>query len=476
MRPVNPVDHVFFWPERRHQPMHVGGLQIFKLPPGAAPDFVAALARALREQVVIGAPFDQCLVYRRLRPFWAQATHLDRAHHIRYQALAQPGNMDALLALVAQLHSIPLQRSRPLWQCHIIDGITDNRFAIYYKLHHALMDGVGAMRLCQEALASEPQDHALPMFARTQSESAHPRQSPFSAVLQPAHALARQAATLPAVARGLYQNLADGRHHPAYTRLTQAPRCILNQPISGERHLATRACSLTRIRAVGKQLGATVNDLILVLCATALRNYLLALGALPAAPLVAMVPVALDGAGQGEHGNRLGMFCTSLATHMADPRRQLALIQRSSGYWKRRYQHMTADELRNFAVAMAAPAGLNLITGLAPRRQAFNVVISNMPGPKHALYLRGAELQDMYPAAIVVDGMALNITVLSYRDRLEFGALSCPRTLPGSEHLLDCLPQALAALEAAAQAERSAPEAASTASNNRPAATPNSSA
>src|SRR5699024_12107498 len=113
--------------------------------------------------------------------------------------------------------------------------------------------------------------------------------------------------------------------------------------------------------------------------------------------------------GQGEHGNRLGMFCTSLATHMADPRRQLALIQRSSGYWKRRYQHMTADELRNFAVAMAAPAGLNLITGLAPRRQAFNVVISNMPGPEHALYLRGAELQDMYPAAIVVDGMALNI-------------------------------------------------------------------
>src|SRR5699024_3422577 len=129
-----------------------------------------------------------------------------------------------------------------------------------------------------------------------------------------------------------------------------------------------------------------------------------------------------------------------------------------------------------FAVAMAAPAGLNLSTGLAPRRQAFNVVISNMPGPEHALYLRGAELQDMYPAAIVVDGMALNITVLSYRDRLEFGALSCPRTLPGSEHLLDCLPQALAALEAAAQAERSAPEAASTASNNRPAATPNSSA
>lgn len=446
MRPVNPVDQLFFWLERRNQPMHVGGLQLFKLPDDAPPDFVHTLVEELRTHTDIQPPFDQYLKYRFTQPFWDRDRDFDIEHHVRHLALPRPGRIRELLAVVSHAHSALLDRSRPLWECYVIEGVCENRVAIYYKMHHGLMDGVSAMRMCQKALATDPQDARLrAAWAMDCSRERPARNDSLSPLLQPLRTAGREAASLPGVARALYTNWHD-RRHADYTRLTQAPRCILNQRITGSRRFAAQSYALAQVKALGKRYGATVNDIVLAMCASALRRYLQDLDALPEAPLVAMVPVSLHDT-DDDYGNKVGMICASLATHMTDPVERLTAIRRSVDYWKQRYRQMTPEEVRNFAAAIATPAGLNLVSGLAPRRQAFNVVISNVPGPKQTLYARGAELQGMYPVSIVLDGLALNMTVVGYRDKLEFGLIACRRTLPGMQVMLTYLQEALDTLD-----------------------------
>lgn len=447
MQPVNPIDQVFFWLERRHQPMHVGGLQLFKLPGGAAPDFVHNLVAELRAQTDVQPPFDRCLGYRLTQPFWVRDRDFDIEHHIRHIALPRPGGIRELLAVVSHAHSALLDRSRPLWECHIIEGVCENRVAIYYKMHHGLMDGISAMRMCRNALAADPDDDHLPAVWAMGLPRGHATQGDAAArLLAPLRTAGREAASIPGVARGLYTNWQDRRRHADYTRLTQTPRCILNQRISGSRRFAAQSYELEQVQSLGKHYDATVNDIVLAMSAHALRRYLQDLEALPRAPLVAMVPVSLH-ADEDEYGNNIAMICTSLATHIADPAERLAAIRRGVDYWKQRYRRMSPQAVRNLAGAAAAPAGLNLVTGLAPNRQAFNVVISNVPGPDETLYVRGAELQGMYPVSIVLDGLALNITVVGYRDSLEFGLTACRRTLPGMQIMLTYLQEALDALD-----------------------------
>lgn len=449
MRPVKPIDQMFFWLERRNQPMHVGGLQLFKLPDAAPPDFVHDLVAELRAETACKPPFDRHLKYRAALPFWVRDHTSDTEHHIRHLALPQPGDMNELFAVVSHAHSTLLDRSRPLWLCYVIEGVSDNRVAIYYKMHHSLLDGVGAMRLCQNALASDPGDDRLPaVWAMDFPCTQLPPDDVLTRLLQPLRSVGRQAASLPGVARGLYTNWLDHGRHSAYTSPNQAPQCILNQRITGSRRYLAQSYSLDQVKALGTRYGATINDIVLAMCASALRRYLQDRGALPASPLVAAVPVSLRDE-QVSYGNQVGLIYTSLATDIANPVKRLRTIQSGIDYWKQRYQHMTADEVRNFTAAMGLPAGLNLVSGLAPRHQSFNVLISNIPGPKHTLYARGAELQALYPASIVLDGLALNMTVISYRDQLEFGLTACRRTLPGVQNMLEYLQEALDTLDQA---------------------------
>jgi diacylglycerol O-acyltransferase len=226
----------------------------------------------------------------------------------------------------------------------------------------------------------------------------------------------------------------------------RAPPCIFNQRITGSRRYAAQSYSLARIRAVGKVHQATVNDVVLAMCASALRRYLLDLDELPTRPLIAMVPVSLR-RDETESGNQVAMILVNLATHLADPAERLATIQRSVTQSKRRYSEMTTAEILGYTGTLLGPAGLNFLTGVAPRWQAFNVIISNVPGPRNALYFNGAEIEGMYPVSIVVDGQAINLTLTSYRDKLEFGVIACRRTLPRIQRLLDYLEDALSELE-----------------------------
>lgn len=452
MKALSPVDQLFLWLEKRQQPMHVAGLQLFSFPEGAPDDYVSQLAAEMREFTQVAAPLNHRLVNRFGQYFWEEDTQLDLEHHFRHEALPKPGRIRELLALVSAEHSHLMDRERPLWQCHLVEGLQDRRFALYTKIHHSMVDGISAMRMAQRALSTDPHERGMPPLwmqpprPRTQERSEGSRMDVLSSLGHLASTAGKQVSTLPAVTRELLRTIQAARKHPDYHSIFQAPSSVLNQKITGSRRFAAQSYCLKRIRAIGKACNATVNDVVLAMCASALRTYLLSQDALPPVPLIAMVPMSVR-QDESAEGNQIGMILTSLGTHIADPAERLRAIQHSIQIAKDRYAAMTPEEIVNYTALTLAPAGFHLLTGMAPSWQTFNVVISNVPGPRDTLYWNGARLEGMYPVSIVLDRMALNMTLTSYQDQIEFGLIGCRRTLPSLQRLLDYLENSLAELE-----------------------------
>jgi len=453
VKPLSPLDQVFLWLEKRQQPMHVGGLQLFSFPEGAPDDYVAQLADQLREQTVVTSPFDQHLTSRFGQPAWVEDEHLDLEHHFRFEALPTPGRIRELLAFVSAEHSHLMDRERPMWEFHLIEGLKDRQFAVYIKIHHSLVDGVSAMRLFQRMLSQDPGQRnmppiwSLPPRSRRNADDGGP-----SMWRNVAHLLGesgKQLGTVPAVTRALLSTVNRARKDPAYDSIFHAPQCVLNGRITGSRRFAAQSYCLKRIKAVCRAYDTTVNDVVMAMCATALRTYLMNQDALPEKPLVAMVPVSLrkdDSSG----GNQVGIILASLGTHLNDAAERLRYIHEDVKASKERYANMSPEEILNYTALLLAPAGFNLLTGLAPKWQTFNVVISNIPGPKEPSYWNGAKLEGMYPVSIAMDRIALNMTLTSYCDQVEFGLIGCRRTLPSLQRMLDYLEEGLAELESAA--------------------------
>lgn len=452
MKPVGLVDQGFLWLERRNQPMHVAGLQLLR-PPADDPDFIERTVRLALAATHARPPFDQRLVRRGGMWFWDVDREFDVESHFHHLALPKPGRIRELLALVSKLHGNLMDRTKPLWEFYLISGLEDGRVAIYSKIHHALVDGVAANRMLLRQMSETPDQRELtPLWAterkKRDAEADGTKTGPF-AVMAQAVAMAReQLGTLPGVAREVMRTI-KARKDPDQVSAFSAPKSILNQHISGARRFAAQSYSFKRMRAAGKALGATVNDVTLAMCAGALRRYLLDLDALPERPLVAMVPVSTR-KDDSESGNQVAMVLTSLATHLDDPEERFGAIMRSMTAAKERLARMSQLEMMNYLGVIMAPSGLNMATGLAPTWQAFNVTISNVPGPKKTLYFNGARMDGTYPVSIVLDGQALNITLTSYGDDMEVGLVACRRTLPHMQKLLQYLEDGLVELEALA--------------------------
>lgn len=453
MTPLTPVDQLFLWLEKRQQPMHVGGLLLFGYPEGASPKYVTELANSLRAYQHPEPPFNQRLITRFGQYFWEEDRQFDLEHHFRHEALPKPGRIRELLAHVSAEHSNLMDRERPLWEAHLIEGVRGKRFALYTKAHHAMTDGISAMRMTMRALSESPEERDTPpLWCMTPQKKAPKLPSPTDLVSSMATLVSgagKQIATLPAVAREVTKSIRLARKDPDYVSIFQAPHCLLNQPITGSRRFAAQSYPIERIKRLSKQFGATVNDVVLAICGSALRDYLISQHALPDQPLIAMVPVSLR-TDDSEGGNQIAMILANLGTHIADPANRLDVIKASVKHAKERYKGMSTEEIMNYTALMMAPAGLNMLTGLAPKWQAFNVVISNVPGPRKPLYWNGAPLQGMYPVSIPIDHIALNITLLSYVDQLEFGFTACRRTLPSMQRLLHYVDNGLHELEVAA--------------------------
>jgi diacylglycerol O-acyltransferase len=194
-------------------------------------------------------------------------------------------------------------------------------------------------------------------------------------------------------------------------------------------------------------LGVTINDIVLAICSGALREYLLSQDALPKKPLIAMVPASVRD-DDSSMSNRITMILANLGTHKEDPLERLAIVRRSVQNAKEKFKRMNSNQILNYSAFVYSAAGLNIASGLMPKRQAFNLVISNVPGPREPLYWNGARLDALYPASIILDGQALNITMTSYLDKLEVGLTACRNALPKMQNLLTHLEEEIQRFEA----------------------------
>jgi diacylglycerol O-acyltransferase len=470
-----PQDAMFLVGESREQPMHVGGLLLFDRPEGAGPDYLSALYRELVNDVKVHPLFA-----RRVRRgpaglwSWEPDEDIDLEYHVRLSGLARPGRIRELLELTSRLHGTLLDRNRPLWEMYLIDGVQGRRFAIYTKVHHAMIDGVSALRLLQSTLTTDPERTGMPLtyaLPVTPRGLAGPSSGNGRSVQALAVGAGRAVAGVGKAAAGVARVVGDAvglsplaarsvlraRTDPSASAFT-APRSILNVPVSAARRFAAQSWPMERLDNIRTATGATVNDVVLAICAGALRRYLLEQDALPAKPLIALVPVSVrakgidahGGSGGDNSGNALATLLCDLATDEPDPATRLARVRASTKRGKEMLSNLSPTQnLILGALGLGAAGAGSMVPGLAGRAvPPYNLVISNVPGPvDQTLYWNGARLHGMYPASVVFNGQALNITVTSSDHHLHVGLTGCRRRVPHLQHLLGHLEDAITELE-----------------------------
>jgi diacylglycerol O-acyltransferase len=456
---IDPTSAAFLHVESRTQPMHVGGLHLFEKPEGAGRNYATEMFESLSQDDAIAPLFlkrPQRSLLAGGQLTWVPDEHFDIEHHVRHSALPKPGRVRELLTLCSRLHSTPLGRERPLWEAHVIEGLRDGRIALYTKTHHALVDGISSMRLLQSVLSRDPDQRDMPApwsFIPSGARPSHRGTNPFS-VLSPdtfrtALGLSAEAAGLPGA---LLSTLNRSMRNETSALSLHAPRTMFNRKITGSRRFAAQDWPIERLKAVGKATGTTLNDVVMAMCSGALRTYLLEQDALPDDTLISMVPVGLNArqaqVASADGGNAVGAVMVRLGTDLADPADRLQAVHDSMRVGKEALSQMTPLQIVAMSALGMAPSIFPML-GL-PGPVPFNVIISNVPGPRKPLYLNGAKLVGTYPLSIPINGMALNITCTSYDDKICFGIIGCMRTVPHLQRMLGHLDDELKALERAA--------------------------
>jgi WS/DGAT/MGAT family acyltransferase len=449
VEPISPTDALFLIGESREHPMHVGSLQLFVPPDGAGPEFVRESYDAML------ACTDVQPTYRKRPAFFGGITNLawsfDRDveldYHLRRSALPQPGQVRDLLELASRLHGSLLDRHRPLWEAHLVEGLHDGRYAIYSKFHHALMDGVSALRLMRRTYTPDPTDDEV-RVPWSLSRSPRREQSKRPSLLAQ---LGSAAGSVAALAPSTLKLARAALIEQQLTLPFRAPRTMFNVRIGGARRVAAQSWSMERITAVKSAARVTVNDVVLAMSAGALRAYLVEQNALPDGPLIAMVPVNLRKHDDEGGGNLVGTFLCNLATDVEDVAERLEIISASMRDTKDVFKQL--PQVQQLALSAFNIGGLvfGVIPGyLSTAAPPFNIVISNVSaGRAEPLYWRGARLDGNYPLSIALDGQAVNITVTNNADNLDFGLVGCRRSVPHLQRLLGHLEISLKDLELA---------------------------
>ena len=464
--PIDPTSAGFLLAENRHQPMHVGGLQLFKKPEGAGRNFVRELYESSLDVDEI-APLFLKHPYRSVKTggqlVWKPDDQFDIEHHVRHSALPKPGRVRELLELCSRLHSTRLAWERPLWEAHIIEGLRDGRVAMYTKTHHALVDGISAMRLLQSVLTTDGDKRGMPPMWSADADPSLKKRPPQEdgdrslaevpiQAMRSAMGITAEAAGMPGA---LVKTITKSLRNETSALSLFAPRTIFNQQITGSRRFAAQDWPIERLRAIGKATGTTLNDVVLAMCSGAIRTYLLELDALPDSSLIAMVPVGLNAKqshlASSEGGNAVGAVMARLGTHLHDPAERLESVHESMRDGKEGLSSMTPAQIMAMSAIGQAPAILTpMLRMQGIVRPPYNLIISNVPGPRATHYWNGAQLLGTYPLSIPINGMALNITCTSYDGLLCFGLTGCRRTVPHLQRLLTYLDDELKALEKAA--------------------------
>jgi diacylglycerol O-acyltransferase / wax synthase len=456
------LDASFLYFETPETPMHVAGCTLFDLPDSYRGRFHQVYRDFLATRLDLAEIFKRKLANTTLaldHPSWVEDRAFDLDYHVRGIVLPAPGSFAQLEQTVARLHGELLDRTRPLWQFTIIEGLADGRAALYSKVHHAALDGGAGMVLTQAMYNVTPQPRPAMVPARAPLPAEPPnalaglgnlyvdflrRQvealQRFPDVLRAANNL-----LLPKIPEGAkLGDLLPRGDGPKLPPLV-APRTVLNVQITGERSYAARSLPLAPARRLAKAAGAKLNDIVMATCAGALRHYLQDRKSLPKRPLIAFVPISLRELGNTDMTNQVsGMLC-SLASNIEDPAARLKEIIASSKNSKYLAGQVKDAMPADFSF-LGAPVILSGLSRLYGRsgianwvNPPANVVISNVPGPPVPLFCAEAKVSALYPVSIPAHGMALNLTVQSYVDNLDFGLTADRRAVPDIDHLADYL-------------------------------------
>ena len=454
IKPLNLLDLSFVLMETRQTPMHVAGLQTFLPPPDAPRDFPRKVYEYLRSFPVTAPPFNYRLRgvgLGRPLPHFEELEKVDLDYHLRHSALPYPGGERELGVLISRLHSNPMDLDRPLWEIHLIEGLHGGRFAMYGKLHHSLADGVSGVGLLN--FSDDPaKSDTPPIWAQERRRRARGGAGRPGTLSMLSGALANQARAIPQLLRGLAGSATAAlgvKSDPDFTSLAEAPRTILNRNVTPQRRVATQATTLARMKAIGEAAGGSVNDVLLAACSGALRRYLAELDELPRKSLIASIPVALPRDAEQAGGNAISFANVRLGTDVEDVRERFDVIRRSSAAGRAYLRQMSETALIDYTVLISSPQMLTRLPGIGARvPPSYNVIISNVPGPRGKLYFLGAEMEAYYPISALAHGQALNITVMSYAGGLYFGFTACHDRVPSMQRLAVYTGEALEELEA----------------------------
>ena len=465
MKKLNYVDTGFLLAETRETPMHVGGISLYTLPEGVdEQEFLHSLADNLRDLDRFLPPFGDRLKTGPLGlagpAYWEPDPVLDIDYHIRHSALPKPGRYRELFNLVSRLHGTLLDRNRPLWEMHLIEGLQDRQFATYTKTHHAAVDGARSIHLARSMLSADPAarlpESPLSLTAweryRAGLELKNPRTFSNEEIRNVADVLKARMDSGAQVYGALkrFTMAWAGQGGALALPFRQVPRSSINTSVDSARRFVAQSWPFARIRAVGKAFNGTFNDAVLAMCAGALRTYMENHAELPDESLKALVPVSVRQEGDIDSSNAVAAISADLATNIKDPIKRFIAIQESVKAGKAFYNDLSPAEVTLVSMVMQAPAMLMMQLGLADRLPSVNTTISNVPGIQQPMYWNGARLDGSYPASIVTDGMALNITLVTYDKNVDFGITACRRSVPQAQRLIDYMEQALAELEDAA--------------------------
>ena len=446
MQHLSALDSAFLHLESAEMPMHVASLHRYRLPAGYRGNWYEDVKAHLARRLHLAPVFTRKLALMPLdlaNPVWIEDDDIDLDYHVRHTVLPKPGTQQQLEALAARLHSSLLDRSRPLWEFYVIEGLADGTMGFYVKVHHAAVDGQAGVVLNHAMLdlGPEPRQVKPPRRhrdARYQLGVTEMLGAAVSNTLRQVGMLARLVPPLgKALLRGARESIAERRFglDGLRQRLTMPPATPFNVSITNQRAFAALTLPLDEAKRLGKAHGASINDVVLWLCSSALRQYLQERGELPAASLVAGVPVSLRTPGDTDMNNQVTMSLIELATQQDDPLRRLQLIQQATASMKDTmgaFGKLIPTDFPSLGGPwlLSALASLYSRSGLADRIRLANVAISNVPGSPQPLYLAAAQMLDYVPVSIAVHGVALNITVLSYTGQLCFGLIACRRAVP----------------------------------------------
>jgi WS/DGAT/MGAT family acyltransferase len=481
MRQLTGLDVQFLALETPRQYGHVGGLAV--LDPSTRPNGRLELAdvhQLIAERLPLLPPFRWRLQQVPLGldyPYWIDDPDFDLEYHVRELALAPPPTDAKLAEQVARIFARPLDRARPLWEVYVIQGLQEGHVGMLTKIHHAAVDGMSGAEIMTALLDLSPEGREVPATIDDSPPDRPPGEAGMLArgLLGFPRYFGRVASGLPGTLPNLEELPAIGelpgakvvgrttarvaraiRRRPSRmlerTNLTR-PRTSFNGRISPHRRFAFGQLSLAEVKAIKNEHGVTVNDVVVSLCAGAVRRWLIEHEELPDDPLVAQVPVSVRSEAQrGTYGNRVGMMSVPLFTNEADPRERLRLTHEALRAAKERHKALPAELLQD-ATQFIPPAvfasASRISFSLATRAPVWNLVISNVPGPQVPIYCAGARLEANYPVSVITDGMGLNITVMSYCGHLDFGIVADREQMRDVWKLMQWLRESLAELRPA---------------------------